>query len=187
MEETAVIRQLNQIEFSDLIRIATGYVSSNQYVVAHLETQTHVSFDLQLVTLEEPYIKKFKHEQSSIKLYQKCLKASYSYGAYIDELLVGLLICEAHHWNQSLWVYEYHVAEGYRNLGVGRQLMAALIEKGELESFRTIVCETQNTNVPAITVYRKLGFKVAGIDISYYSNYDYPDGEIAIFMKRELI
>ena len=31
-----------------------------------------------------------------------------------------------------------------------------------------------------------LGFRVEGVDISFYSNDDYPEGEIAVFMKRRL-
>ena len=38
----------------------------------------------------------------------------------------------------------------------------------------------------AIQIYRQLGFRVEGVDLSYYTNEDYPDGEIAIFMKRRL-
>jgi ribosomal protein S18 acetylase RimI-like enzyme len=64
--------------------------------------------------------------------------------------------------------------------------MECVAQKAERARFRTIVCETQNTNVIAIKVYRKLGFSLEGIDISYYSNHDYPDGEIAVFMKRRL-
>ncbi len=59
-------------------------------------------------------------------------------------------------------------------------------EKARRAGFRAIVCETQNTNATAIKIYRKLGFRLEGIDISYYSNNDYPDGEIAVFMKRRL-
>ncbi len=188
MDKTAVsIQPLTQLTLDDLKRIATGYTSNNEYVVAHLDTPTAVSFEMELITLPEPFIKKYTHKEDDFALYQESLKKKFSFGAYLYGKLAGLLICEPHHWNQSLWVYEFHVAESHRNHGIGRQLMDALVEKGEDESFRTIVCETQNTNVPAISVYRKLGFMVAGIDISYYSNYDYPDGEIAVFMKRELL
>jgi ribosomal protein S18 acetylase RimI-like enzyme len=51
---------------------------------------------------------------------------------------------------------------------------------------RVVVCETQNTNVPAIDFYRKVGFEIGGIDLSYYSNEDVENGEVAIFMKRKI-
>lgn len=49
-----------------------------------------------------------------------------------------------------------------------------------------MVCETQSTNGAAIEAYHRLGFRVEGVDISYYSNEDYPDGECAVFMKKRL-
>jgi len=51
---------------------------------------------------------------------------------------------------------------------------------------RIIVWETQTTNVPAIRAARRLGFQLESIDISYYTNADYPAGEMAVFMKRRL-
>jgi ribosomal protein S18 acetylase RimI-like enzyme len=49
-----------------------------------------------------------------------------------------------------------------------------------------IVCETQNTNVPAIRFYRALGFTVDGIDVSLYTNDDLARGEVALFLKKRL-
>jgi ribosomal protein S18 acetylase RimI-like enzyme len=49
-----------------------------------------------------------------------------------------------------------------------------------------MVCETQNTNVPAITFYRRVGYEIDGVDLSYYTNRDMTDFEVAIFMKRKL-
>ena len=51
---------------------------------------------------------------------------------------------------------------------------------------RVMVCETQNTNVPAICFYRKLGFEVGAVDLSFNTNQDTTDFEVAIFMKRYL-
>jgi streptothricin acetyltransferase len=52
---------------------------------------------------------------------------------------------------------------------------------------RAIVCETQNTNVPAIDFYRHIGFTLEGIDLSFYTNDDYLNGEVAIFMKKLIL
>jgi ribosomal protein S18 acetylase RimI-like enzyme len=76
------------------------------------------------------------------------------------------------------------VAGAHQRRGVGRQLVDALTEKARAVGLRTIVSGTQNTNIPAIRVYRRVGFHIEGIDLSYYSNDDYPDGEIALFMKK---
>ncbi|MYE91002.1 GNAT family N-acetyltransferase, partial [Candidatus Poribacteria bacterium] len=85
-----------------------------------------------------------------------------------------------------LFIHEFHVAETHRKQNIGKRLMECVVEKASRAGLRIIVCETQNTNPTAISVYRKLGFRVEGIDISLYSNHDYPEGEIAIFMKRSI-
>ena len=64
--------------------------------------------------------------------------------------------------------------------------MEAAIEKAKAANLRIVTCETQNTNVPAIRFYRKLGFHMEALNLSLYTNEDYPDGEIALFMKRKL-
>ena len=63
--------------------------------------------------------------------------------------------------------------------------MERVAEIAKAEGLRILVCETQNTNVPAIDFYRRVGFEVDSVDLSYYTNSDV-EGEVAIFMKRKL-
>jgi ribosomal protein S18 acetylase RimI-like enzyme len=74
----------------------------------------------------------------------------------------------------------------HRGAGIGRQLMQVVLANARRVGCRVVVCETQNTNVPAIDFYRKVGFEIDAIDLSYYSNHDVHDGEVAIFMKYKL-
>ena len=177
---------LQQLHVVDFKRVATGYSSECKYVVEYSEKEGHILFDLQHVKLSKPSVKKWEHDDNMMQNYQQMLRKGYSFAAYDDNLLVGVLIAEPREWNGSLWVWEFHVAETSRHQGIGKRLMDCVIEKAKADHFRTVVCETQNTNGVAMQVYRKLGFRVEGIDISCYSNHDYPDGEIAIFMKRRL-
>ena len=179
-------RSLMTLKLADLKRVASGYSSDSKYAVNHRKTGSCVSFDLRLVTLDTPYVKRFHYDDEILQQYNTILNADYSFGAYDDNLLVGIAIAEGHRWNRSLSVHEFHVAETHRNQEISKQLMECVVEKASREGFRIIVCETQNTNPIAIKVYRKLGFRVEGIDISFYSNDDYPEGEIAVFMKRRL-
>jgi ribosomal protein S18 acetylase RimI-like enzyme len=180
------IRSLKELVLTDLERVASGYSSDNKYVVVYTSVEDQVTFDLQLVSLDKQYVKKFDHGDDTIERYEKVLDDGFSFGAFDGDLLIGFIIGEPHEWNHSLWVWEFHVLEAYRSEGIGKRLMDRVAEKAKGAGFRTIVCETQNTNATAIKVYRKLGFELEGIDISYYSNNDYPDGEIAFFMKRRL-
>lgn len=181
------VRSLTKLNLTDLRRVASGYTSNGKYVVAYADSESEVSFNLQLIALEQPYVREYDHFDAEIlERYNDILRSGYSFGAHDGDLLVGLLIAEPRLWNHSLWVSEFHVAASHRKLGIGKRLMREAAEKSKREGFRTIVCETQNTNASAISVYRKLGFSMEGIDISYYSNTDYPDSEIAVFMKKRL-
>jgi streptothricin acetyltransferase len=178
---------LTQITLSDLQRIASGYSSDAKYAVTYTDSENHVSFNLQPVLLDKPYTKQYDHyDEETLELYNRALGDGYSFGAYDGDLLAGLIIAEPRRWNLSIWVWEFHVAESYCHRGIGKRSMESVAEKASKEGFRTIVCETQNTNSNAIIIYRKLGFRMEGVDISYYTNEDYPNGETAVFMKRRL-
>lgn len=180
------IRSLIDLNLADLKHVAGGYSSDSKYVVMYTGEEDRVTFDLHLVILDKPYVKIFDHNHETIQRYQSVLNDGYSFGAYEGNVLVGLVIGEPREWNRSVWVWEFHVAQAHRKRGIGKRLMEWVAEKAKREDFRTIVCETQTTNVTAIKIYRNLGFRLEGIDLSYYSNNDYPDGEIAVFMKRRL-
>ena len=179
------IRSLTVLNLTDLRRVVSGYSSERKYVVKYTSEEDGTSFNLQLVNHDKPFVKKFDHDDI-LQRYERLLDDGYSFGAYDEKMLVGIVVGEPHEWNLSLWVWEFHVAKAYRKMGIGKQLMECVAEKAKRAGFRTIVCETQNTNVTAVRVYSKLGFRLEGIDISYYSNNDYPNGEIAVFMKRRL-
>jgi ribosomal protein S18 acetylase RimI-like enzyme len=42
--------------------------------------------------------------------------------------------------------------------------------------------ETQSTNYPALSFYRKHGFRVAGFNDRLYTDDDLEDGEVALFL-----
>jgi len=182
-----VIRPLAALTLADLKRVASGYSSDSKYLVAYTDSEDHTSFDLRPVALPVPYVKAYDHfGDESLERYGPALGSGFSCGALEGDVLVGLAIAEPDRWNRSVWVWEFHVAQSYRRQGIGGRLMEYVVLQAKREGLRSIVCETQNTNATAIQVYRRLGFRVEGVDISYYSNHDYPDGEIAVFMKRRV-
>jgi ribosomal protein S18 acetylase RimI-like enzyme len=181
------ITVLDSIDQSALDCVVAGYHTDSIYAVQWSDNGEQSSFSLTLSKRTHPYHKSFAPlDNETIDRYSAALPAGYSFGAFDDEQLVGVILAEPHFWNQSVWVSEFHVAVTQRRQGIGRRLMDALAKKALSAGLRTLVCETQNTNVPAIQAYRRLNFQLEGIDISYYSNHDYPAGEIAVFMKRRL-
>ena len=181
------LRPLTHLDFDSLQRVITGYTSNAKYAISKSETPALTVISAELVQLDQPYVKQFgPPDEEMFQRYRRVLADGLSFGGYDDERLIGLALAEPQWWNKSLWVWEFHVAEAYRGQGVGRRLMDALAEKAKAVGLRAIVCETQNTNVPAITFYRRVGFVLEGIDLSYYTNDDVSYGEVAFFMKRRL-
>ncbi|HET9905776.1 MAG TPA: GNAT family N-acetyltransferase, partial [Anaerolineales bacterium] len=117
------IRSLTELNMASLERVAGGYASDSQYVVRYESAEDHISFDLQLVRLDQPYVKQFDYDDDTLQRYERLLNVGYSFGAYDEDRLVGLIIGEPDDWNRSLWVLEFHVVDAYRKEGLGKQLM----------------------------------------------------------------
>jgi ribosomal protein S18 acetylase RimI-like enzyme len=181
------ISPLTQITPDLLGRLITGYVSDAKYAVQRVESEALMTFALELVTLDQPYVKHYDHPNSeTFAALQKTVEEGVSVGAYDADQWAGIAIAGIQRWNCSLWVYEFHVAEGQRGKGIGRRMMEALVENSRAANLRAIYCETQTTNVPAIRFYRHLGFTLDGLNLSFYTNNDWPNGEMAVFMKRTI-
>lgn len=181
------IRPLFPPAHEDFKRLITGYISDARYQVSRIESPEEFVLRLELSRLPQPYSKRYDHlDTETLNSYQRIAGLGFSFGAYQDGVCVGLALVEPQRWNRSLLVLEFHVAEEHRGKGAGKGLIDALVLKGESSGFRTLVCETQNTNVPAIRFYKNMGFTIEGIDLSYYTNSDFPDGEVALFLKKRL-
>lgn len=180
------IRTLKTLDPNDLKRIVAGYTSKAKYMVNKTETHERTAITLELVALGQPYTRYFDYDSEILERYERVVQQGLSLGAYDGHWVVGIAIAEKWDWNRSLWVWEFGVAETHRRRGIGRRLIEALADKAREAGLRIMVCETQNTNMPAIEFYRKVSFEIEGIDLSYYSNSDMTEGEVAIFVKRKL-
>jgi len=179
------IRPLRELDEDALRRLVSGYTSPAVFRVSREESDRHLVFALQRVSLPSPYHKRYDHICADVLGFYAHLPAhGFCFGAYEAEQCAGIALAEPERWNRSLWVWELHVAPAYQRRGIGRQLVEALAIKACQAGLRTLVCETQSTNVPAIDFYRSVGFRIEGIDLSYYSNADLSNGEVALFLKR---
>ena len=172
------------LQLTDLL--SGGYTSAEKYAVERQELDISAAIRLRLVRLEQPYRKQFAVLPEDLERYGAIVPQGFSFAARAGEALAGAAIAEPVRWNNTLWIWEFHIAPAWQGRGAGRALMESVAERARQAGLRALVCETQTTNLPAIRFYRKLGFRLHGIDLSYYTNHDYPDGEMAVFMKREV-
>lgn len=181
MIEIRPLTEFDPIRFREL---GAGYTSSATYQVSKNENDMHTTISLNLVELQSPYVKTWDSSEEQETSYCRVIEQGFSLGVYDEDRLVGIAIAEKKEWNRTLWVWEFHIDMEYRQRGLGRQLMDRLEKTGKENRCRVMVCETQNTNVPAIRFYRSVGFEIGAVDFSYYTNNDLTEFEVAVFMKR---
>jgi len=110
--------------------------------------------------------------------------------AEVDGKIVGYVMCRVE-WgwgfirNKLLkkgHVISIAVRPGYRRRGIGEKLMINAMESlKKYYGAEEIYLEVRVSNTPAISLYKKLGFKIIKTIASYYL-----DGEDAYVMAREL-
>jgi len=64
------------------------------------------------------------------------------------------------------------VAPGHRELGVASRLMVDLVETARDHGVRHLTLEVRESNEAALELYRKFGFKPAGLRQAYYTTED---------------
>jgi ribosomal protein S18 acetylase RimI-like enzyme len=178
------IELLQTVTIAELRPLIQGYVSHEKYVVSWQAAEERISFALELTPLETPYRQRFELEPA--EHYERICDTGFSLAAYEGSSRVAIALCEPHFWNQSLQIHEFHVLPARQGQGIGRELMEAVARQARAAGLRILSAESQNTNIPAIRFYRKLGFRLEGLDLSYYTNQDWPNGEIALWMKRKM-
>jgi ribosomal protein S18 acetylase RimI-like enzyme len=181
------IRPLLQFDPDRFQIIAGGYTTAERYRVDWSESDAQTHFSLTLEPLAAPERYDFPYMDDDIARYTALIPGDFCLGAFDGDLLIGVALGEKHEWNNTLWVWEFHVAPAYQGQGIGRRLMAEVAARARAAGIRALVAETQNSNVKAIRFYRRVGFTLEGIDISYYTNEDLrPDRTVALFMKLRL-
>lgn len=179
------IRPFTPTNLMQLPAVITGYTTSEKYVVQKVESAAETAVTLQLVPLPGPKTFRYEHlDQAELDRLAGVVAEGFSFGAFVGAQLVGVALASPEWWNRSLRVWEFHVVEARRGQGIGRQLMARVGETAVAHQLRVIVCETQSSNVPAIRAYRRLGFVLDAVDLSFYSNEDVAQENVAVFMKR---
>ncbi len=66
-------------------------------------------------------------------------------------------------------IYNVAVKQALRGRGIGCFMLSALIELGRKQGLGTFTLEVRVSNLAAIALYRKLGFKDAGVRKNFYN------------------
>jgi ribosomal-protein-alanine N-acetyltransferase len=107
------------------------------------------------------------------------LLAAVVIGAGGAERIVGYLISWLVH--DEVHILNVGTAPEARRIGVGRALMVEAAEAGRRKGARLSTLEVRRSNLPAIGLYRALGYREVGVRPRYYAE----ENEDAIVMTLE--
>lgn len=164
----------------------TGYESDRAYRVQKTETEDSTVVSLRLEKLDSPYVKRWDRSRDDLEMQKEVVAQGLSWGVFFGDRLAGVALLEMRQWNRSLHLHDLEVMPEFRGRGLGGALLDKTLETARDRKARVITLETQTTNYPAISFYRKHGYKIDGVDLSLYTNQDAENGEVALTMKLKL-
>jgi ribosomal protein S18 acetylase RimI-like enzyme len=83
--------------------------------------------------------------------------------AEVDGEVVGNAEVRRHVGRQShVGIMGMSVKSSFRRIGIGARLLEEMISEAKKQGLRVITLQVNETNLPAIALYRKLGFKETG-------------------------
>jgi ribosomal protein S18 acetylase RimI-like enzyme len=99
---------------------------------------------------------------------------------------VGYLMIVVPKWTDAAEITDLAVDLALRRRGAGTGLVQAAAAWGRERRYRALWVEPRADNHPAISFYRRLGFRLSGFNDRMYSNSDDEPGRATIFMHLEL-
>lgn len=157
-----------------------GYSTDKIFSVSLIEYAG--CFEFNLKEKSQHYTKNWETNADDLVALNKIIEKGSSVGAYINDELIGWMICEHRIWNNSFYIENIAVDQRFRRQGAGTTLIKAAIREARILNCRIIELETQNTNYPAIEFYKKTGFSITGLNTKLYEN----SSETALFMSMDV-
>ncbi|MCC6004758.1 MAG: ribosomal protein S18-alanine N-acetyltransferase [Thermofilum sp.] len=72
--------------------------------------------------------------------------------------------------DKRLHIHSIAVIEGFRGKGIGKKLLEETVKLANNVGVKEIYLEVKTQNIPAITLYEKMGFKRVGTREGYYAD-----------------
>jgi len=162
-----------------------GYSSKTSYRIDYHSDDTSCSFTMQKYLRPAPYHKEWQPFSSDRERISAILAQGLSFGMVENDSLIAICLLEHFCWNSTINIEQIEVIPAKRGFGLGSQMLNQVMQIAKTNKVRSVSLETQHTNGDAISFYQKNGFKIEGLDLSFYTNHDLATGEVAIFMKKQ--
>ncbi len=121
----------------------------------------------------------FKTQNPTYDLFVYLAYGSEIIVADIGAMVVGYVVLVYR--EEEAKIMSIAVKKEFRRRGIGKMLLREAIKKAREKGAKRLLLEVRVSNVAAQELYKKFGFRVAGVIESYYS-----DGESAYLMNLDL-
>ena len=170
-----MIKRLSKAEYKGF-PLEFKYVTPGVFRVKVSEESESFSIQARYENFSQPKVIAFTDH-----LYADFRLVPEAYGYFVEDTLCGVL--EVDQVLDRMRITEIIVFDqSARKKGIGTALMNYAKALAKEKKVRMIMLETQTCNIPAISFYRKQGFKLIGFDVASYTNSDIEKDEVRIEM-----
>ena len=158
------------------------YTSKEYYDVDLQRTDDGFQISIQKKKFTKPFIHSLEDCEYQDKLYEDWWEDAEAFGIIEDnKLLAAIEICPES-WTNRLIITELFVDEKLRRQGYGKRLLDIAKKITVEKNYRTLILETQSSNINAVNFYLHAGFTLIGFDSCCYTNTDLERKEIRLNM-----
>lgn len=158
------------------------YTSKEYYDVNMQRTDDGFQISIQKKKFTKPFIHSLEDCEYQDKLYEDWWEDAEAFGITEDnKLLAAIEICPES-WTNRLIITELFVDEKLRGQGYGKKLLDIAKKITVEKNYRTLILETQSSNINAVDFYLHEGFTLIGFDSCCYTNTDLERKEIRLNM-----
>lgn len=158
------------------------YTSKEYYDVNMQRTDDGFQISVQKKEFTKPFMHSLEDCEYPDKLYEDWWEDAEAFGITEDnKLLAAIEIC-SESWTNRLIITELFVDEKLRGQGYGKKLLDIAKKITVEKNYRTLILETQSSNINAVDFYLHAGFTLIGFDSCCYTNTDLERKEIRLNM-----
>ena len=158
------------------------YTSKEYYDVNMQRTDDGFQISIQKKKFMKPFMHSLEDCEYPDKLYEDWWEDAEAFGITEDnKLLAAIEICPES-WTNRLIITELFVDEKLRGQGYGKKLLDIAKKITVEKNYRTLILETQSSNINAVDFYLHAGFTLIGFDSCCYTNTDLERKEVRLNM-----
>lgn len=152
--------------------LPVDYTSTEYYDISVNRTDSGFHIPIEKKRFAHPFTHRSEDGEYPDRLYEDWWEGAEAYGIVEHGDLLGAVEVCPEEWSNRLLITELFVHEKLRGMGYGHRLISLAKDITVERNYRTLMLETQSSNVNAVDFYLHEGFTLIGFDSCCYTNED---------------